>query len=370
MKRYDTIIFDLDGTLLNTLEDLTDSVNYALTLFDFPRRDSDEIRRFLGNGVAKLIERSIPNGIDNPYYEKCLAEFRTHYSDNMQNKTCAYEGILELLSQLLKQGYKIAIVSNKFDAAVKKLNQDYFAKYIKVAIGESENVSKKPAPDSVFKAIEELGSTLDRTLYVGDSEVDVETARNAGIKCVGVTWGFRGRAILEDEGADFIIDKPQQLFNILATFREMRKKERELELKESIEILRNGEYGILSTVGECGYAYGVPVSYVYINDAIYFHCAKEGQKLDNILSNNKVSFCVVGQTCVLPEKFSTKYESVIIFGTANEIFEDEKNTVLLEIVKKYSPNFLDKGKEYIARAAASTTVIKINIEHITGKARR
>lgn len=153
-------------------------------------------------------------------------------------------------------------------------------------------------------------------------------------------------------------------------FREMRKKEREIKIDETNEILINNSYGVLSTICENGYPYGVPISYVYINDSVYFHCATEGQKLDNIDNNNKVSFCIVGETCVLPDKFSTKYESVIIFGKANEVFDDEKNTVLLEILNKYSPEYIEKGRVYIEKASERTKVYKINIDNITGKARR
>ena len=215
MKKYDTIIFDLDGTLLNTLDDLADSVNYALGMYGFPCREIAEVRSFVGNGVARLMELSIPDGLKNLQYEKCLADFCSYYSENMQNKTGAYEEIMELLKELSKVGYKIAIVSNKFDKAVKELNQVYFGEYIKVAIGESENIRRKPAPDTVFKALEELGSTADKAVYVGDSEVDVQTAKNSGIMCVGVTWGFRGREVLEREGADYIIDRPGELLKII-----------------------------------------------------------------------------------------------------------------------------------------------------------
>ena len=216
MKKYDTVIFDLDGTLLNTLEDLTNSVNFALARYGFTCRTMAEVRGFLGNAAARLMELSIPDGINNPQYEKCLTDFRNYYSENMQNKTVVYKGIMELLEQLSKEDYKIAIVSNKSDKAVKELNQVYFGKYIKVAIGESENVSIKPAPDTVFKALEELGSTVDKALYVGDSEVDVKTAKNSGMICVGVTWGFRDREVLEQNGADYIIDRPQELLKIIA----------------------------------------------------------------------------------------------------------------------------------------------------------
>lgn len=215
MKKYDTVIFDLDGTLLNTLDDLTDSVNYALEVNNFPSRTIAEVRSFVGNGVARLMELSIPNGLENPMYEKCLADFRNHYSENIQNKTGTYKGILELLKELSKQNYKLAIVSNKFDSAVKGLNQIYFKEYIKVAIGESKNVFKKPAPDTVFKALEELCSTTDKAVYVGDSEVDVKTSKNSGLICIGVTWGFRDREVLEEEGADYIIDSPEELLKII-----------------------------------------------------------------------------------------------------------------------------------------------------------
>lgn len=215
MKKYDTVIFDLDGTLLDTLDDLADSVNYALSMYGFPCREISEVRSFVGNGVARLMELSIPSGLNNPQYEKCLADFCSHYSMNMQNKTGAYKEIMELLEELSKKGYKIAIVSNKFDKAVKGLNQVYFGKYIKVAIGESENIHRKPAPDTVFKALEELGSAADKAVYVGDSEVDVHTAKNSEILCVGVTWGFRDREVLEREGADYIIDRPGELLKIL-----------------------------------------------------------------------------------------------------------------------------------------------------------
>lgn len=216
MKKYDTVIFDLDGTLLNTLEDLADSVNFVLTSYGFPERTIEEVRNFVGNGVARLIELAIPEGRNNHQYDKCLVDFRRYYSENMQNKTCAYAGIMQLLSTLTKKNYKLAIVSNKFDKAVKELNQIYFDEYIKVAIGEAEGVLKKPAPDTVFKAIRELGATAERTVYVGDSEVDVKTAQNAGIISIGVTWGFRGRAVLEQEGADYIIDSPEELMEIIS----------------------------------------------------------------------------------------------------------------------------------------------------------
>jgi hypothetical protein len=156
----------------------------------------------------------------------------------------------------------------------------------------------------------------------------------------------------------------------ISMFREMRRKDREIKNDEAVEILKNSDYGILSTISQNGYPYGVPISYSYINGSIYFHCAAEGHKLDNIKNNDKVSFCAVGQNRTLPDKFSVKYESVIVFGRAIEVFDDEKNMALLEILNKYSPDFTKQRLEYIKKSNEDTKVIRINVEHISGKARK
>ncbi len=192
-----------------------DSVNYSMAAHGFPERSLEEIRRFVGNGVGKLIERSVPNGVNNPLFEDSLNIFKAHYSKNMQNKTAPYKGIIELLKKLKEEGFKLAVVSNKFDAAVKALVKDFFGDYIKVAIGESDTVLSKPAPDTVFKALEELHSIPEKAVYVGDSEVDVKTAKNSNLICIGVTWGFRDRDVLMNEGAEYIIDQPQELLGII-----------------------------------------------------------------------------------------------------------------------------------------------------------
>lgn len=213
-----TIIFDLDGTLLNTLEDLKDSTNFALNEFGCPQRSIEEVRQFVGNGVRKLIERAIPNGTDNPNCEACLKTFKSHYAQNMYNKTSPYNGIIEMLEKLRANKIKVAVVSNKFDAAVKELCKKYFGDLIQIAIGESENVRKKPAPDSVLKAIKELNSSVENSIYAGDSDVDVQTAKNTGIDCIGVTWGFRDRELLKSEGAKYIVDNPSEIVNIINNF--------------------------------------------------------------------------------------------------------------------------------------------------------
>ena len=213
--KTDTVIFDLDGTLLNTLEDLADSTNYAMRAFGLKERSINEVRNFVGNGVDVLIERAVEGAIPKEQELECLDVFKQHYSKNMDNKTKPYDGIMDVIKELLKRGYHIAIVSNKFDAAVKGLNVDYFEGLFPVAIGASDTVAKKPAPDSVIKALQELYSDKERAVYVGDSDVDIMTARNSGLPCISVTWGFRDEELQRSMGTDYIIHKPEELLDVL-----------------------------------------------------------------------------------------------------------------------------------------------------------
>lgn len=216
--KINTVIFDLDGTLLNTLNDLADSTNFSLVQFGYPQRTIEEVRNFVGNGVAKLIERAIPEGKNNPNFDKCLEIFKTHYSQNMYNKTAPYNGILEMLSNLRDKGYKIAVVSNKFDTAVKELCKKYFPNLIDVAIGENEalGIKKKPAPDTVKKALYLLGiSSPENAIFCGDSEVDILTAQNSHMPCISVTWGFKDKDFLLEHDAKIIIDNPHKIIDIL-----------------------------------------------------------------------------------------------------------------------------------------------------------
>lgn len=211
-KQYTTVIFDLDGTLLDTLDDLMDSVNYVLATHHYPTRSREEIRMFVGNGVALLMERALPNGRSNPEFESCLSEFKAYYAEHMLDKTVPYPDILNLLTRLKNQNVKLAIVSNKFDGAVKGLNERFFHGLISVAIGESKQVAKKPAPDTVLKALHELHTTCDEAVYVGDSDVDIATARNAGMDCISVSWGFRDHTFLADHGASCIVATPEEFW--------------------------------------------------------------------------------------------------------------------------------------------------------------
>ncbi len=208
-----SVIFDLDGTLLDTLEDLADSVNFALNKYGCKERTLKEIRAFVGNGVVRLMELALPNGKNNPQFEAALSDFKAHYAENCKNKTKPYNGIEELLKALKEKNIKMAVVSNKFDAAVKELCKEYFGEYISVAMGETAQVKKKPAPDTVFKAMEALYDT--DCVYVGDSEVDIETAKNASLPCISVTWGFRDKDYLKEVGGVLFADTPMEILNLI-----------------------------------------------------------------------------------------------------------------------------------------------------------
>lgn len=209
------IIFDLDGTLLDTLEDLYLSVNAALKCYGFPLKTREEVRQSVGNGVRNLMRRSVPQGENNPQFEDCFLEFQKYYAAHLNVHTGPYTGIPKLLEKLSKQGYPMAIVSNKSDYAVKELNRKVFGGLIPVAIGESEGVRRKPEPDTVCKALKELGVHKEDCVYVGDSEVDLQTAENCGIPCISVSWGFRDREILENLGAEKIVDTADELMEVL-----------------------------------------------------------------------------------------------------------------------------------------------------------
>lgn len=209
------IIFDLDGTLLNTLNGLKDSTNYALAQFAYKEKTQEEIRSYVGNGVKKLIERAIPNGKNNPQFENCLNIFKEHYSRTMNKTTEPYPNIVKLLRELKNKDIKIAVVSNKFDSAVKNLCNDYFPDLIDVSIGESKSCKPKPETDGIEKALYELKITPKQALYIGDSEVDVQTAINANLKFIGVAWGFRTPEQIKIAGGKIIINEPMELLNFL-----------------------------------------------------------------------------------------------------------------------------------------------------------
>lgn len=208
---YKAVIFDLDGTLLDTLEDLADSTNYALSKNGLPERSITEIRSFVGNGVANLIKKALPAVIEKETAERVFADFKEHYSKHCEDKTRAYAGVEEMLDTLNVAGIKTAVVSNKLESAVKKLCDKYFGSRILAAAGDKEGRKRKPEPDAVYAALEELGAKPGEAVYVGDSDVDIHTAKNSGMECIAVSWGFRSREVLINAGAKVIADSPKEL---------------------------------------------------------------------------------------------------------------------------------------------------------------
>lgn len=209
---YNTFIFDLDGTLLNTLDDLAASVNYALRTHGMPERTLDEVRSFVGNGVRLLMERAIPEGSANPRFEETFATFRAYYMEHSLDTTRPYDGIPEMIHTLKQRGCRLAVVSNKFYAATQELIRHFFPE-ITVAIGEheAEGIRKKPAPDTVFEALRQLEVGKEKAVYVGDSDVDLQTACNSGLPCISVLWGFRDHDFLLAHGATTFISRPEEL---------------------------------------------------------------------------------------------------------------------------------------------------------------
>lgn len=213
-----TILFDMDGTLLDSLPGLLHSTNAALNVCGYPERTCEEVRTFVGNGVGKLIERALPGGLSNPDYEACLAAFRADYQNAMFTGSKLYPGISELLETLRAEGCRLAVVSNKIDSAVQALSARFLEQRVDVAIGEREGVARKPAPDSVYAALDALQMPRESAAYVGDSEVDLQTARNAGVPCFSVDWGNRSAQELVRAGAVSISHTPEELLQALRSY--------------------------------------------------------------------------------------------------------------------------------------------------------
>jgi len=217
MKTKNTVIFDLDGTLLDTLDDLTNSVIYTMKELGFPERTREEVRSFVGNGIAVLLQKSLPKKADEETFGKAMNIFKKHYASHCNDQTCPYPGINELIDALSERKVKMAIVSNKADFATKELSEIYFNGRIPVAIGEkeSEGIKKKPAPDTVIRSLELLDSTVADAVYVGDSEVDIATAKNADMDLILCSWGFRDVEFLKEQGGNIIIDKPEEVLSVI-----------------------------------------------------------------------------------------------------------------------------------------------------------
>ncbi len=201
-----------------------DSVNAIMEQFGWKRHTLEEIRSFVGNGIRLLMERSVPQGAENPRFEEAFEAFLAYYTEHCQIKTKPYDGILKLLGELSGEGFRLAIVSNKNNAAVQELKESWFAGYISAAVGDREGIRRKPAPDAVFQVLKELGSKPDEAVYVGDSEVDYETAKNSGLPCILVSWGFRDREDLERLPGAAVADSCQQLKELIVRAAEKKSQ--------------------------------------------------------------------------------------------------------------------------------------------------
>ena len=209
------IIWDMDGTLMDTLQDLAMAVNHALRKYNMPERTMEQIRRSVGNGVRRLVRLSVPDGEQNPQFQAVFDEFRNWYLLHCEDHTFPYEGIQNVLHELKSAGYRMAIVSNKLQEGIDELHRRWFSDTIDVAIGERPGIARKPAPDMVRLAMSELGASVGDSVYIGDSDVDLATARNSGLQCISVLWGFRTREELLQVGADCFAESPQDIKSII-----------------------------------------------------------------------------------------------------------------------------------------------------------
>ncbi|MBQ9245474.1 HAD family hydrolase [bacterium] len=209
------VIFDLDGTLLNTLDDLHICFNYAIEKSGYPKRTIKEIRSFVGNGIRKAIERALPSDVSTDEINKIVSDFKIYYIEHMLEHTKPYDGIIDMLHELKQKGCKIGVVSNKYDDAVKKLCKMYFGDLVEYAVGEGYGIARKPAPDGLNKCINELSIGCKNIIYIGDSEVDIQTAKNANIPCISVLWGFKDKDFLIKNGAKIFAEKPKDIIKII-----------------------------------------------------------------------------------------------------------------------------------------------------------
>lgn len=222
------VIFDMDGTILDTLEDLTDSTNYALKKNGLKERSIDEVRSFVGNGIRKLIERAVGNvrednnidgsvddNIGDDVIDKVFEDFKEYYAKNCAIKTKPYDGIIEIVKELKEKGIYTAVVSNKADFAVQSLCVDYFDNIFDYAVGEKEGIKCKPCPDGVMDVLNRFGIEKENAVYVGDSDVDFMTAKNSGLEFIGVTYGFRTREFLENLGSRNLADSPREILKFI-----------------------------------------------------------------------------------------------------------------------------------------------------------
>lgn len=213
--KYKAVIFDMDGTILNTLEDLKNATNYSLRQFGMPERSLEEVRMFVGNGIRKLVERAVPAGTSEEKIAQVFDVFLEYYEIHSADNTSPYPGILELVEKLKKSGIKTAVSTNKADVPAQELGREYFNGIFDLIVGQQDGLKVKPAPDSVNKILSILDIQKKDAIYIGDSDVDAQTAKNSGLDFIGVSWGFRGREFLEKNGAKNIVDNANEILDLV-----------------------------------------------------------------------------------------------------------------------------------------------------------
>lgn len=213
--KYKAVIFDMDGTILNTLEDLKNATNYSLRQFNMPERTLEEVRMFVGNGIRKLLERAVPAGTSAEKIDEILDVFLKYYEVHSADNTSSYPGIHELVEKLKAAGIKTAVSTNKADAPAQELGKEYFNGIFDLIVGQRDGLRTKPAPDSVNEILKILNIQKKDAVYVGDSDVDVQTAANSGLDFIGVSWGFRGRKFLQEKGAKNIVDSADEILDLV-----------------------------------------------------------------------------------------------------------------------------------------------------------
>ena len=213
--KYKLAVFDMDGTILNTIDELADSLNYTMKKLGYKTYEVDEVKMMVGNGIHKLIERAVPDVKDEAKHDEIYGTFIDYYSKNCAVKTAPYPGIVELIRNLKENGVKTAVVSNKSDAEVKKLCEDFYEGLFDYSVGAREGMAIKPAPDSVLEVLRYTGIAKEDAVYIGDSDVDVATANNSGLDCIAVLWGFRTKEFLLEHGANLMVEKPEGILDII-----------------------------------------------------------------------------------------------------------------------------------------------------------
>lgn len=368
-RKIKSVIFDFDGVVADTGRDIAASVQETQKYYGQPVYDYDTIMSFVGHGAKYLIDNTLP-ALSEEALSAALSWYKAYYEAHPCDRTCLYEGFEELMRTLHERGVSMSIVSNKPEAITKIIVEKLgVAKYFTRVIGPESVTRMKPDPEGLFMCLDAMGAGPEEAVMVGDSYTDIQAGKAAGMHTCAVLYGYGNKEKLKAQNADFSVHASTEMLDILMGFRKMRRIKQQLKDEECAEILKRNTSGVLAVMGDGGYPYAVPLSYVYSDNIIYFHCAKSGHKLDAIKSCDKVSFCVTDQDFVVPGEYTTYFRSVIIFGRASIMQDDsEIRNAIERLAVKYAPNdSADRRNHYIDKEYDAMCMVKIEIEHMTGK---